>query len=219
MLFEQVKHLFLKDLRLEWRHKTAIGSALLYLLSTVFITYLAFENYIMPGVWSALFWIIIVFVTINTVSRSFASENEGRYYFYYTLSAPEHIIMGKILYNALFMLMSSLLCYVLFSVFFGNYIQYKILFLATLFFGSTALSSLLSMTSAIAWKAGNSFSLTAVLSLPLVLPILIVVIRLTHMSIGIVETMGAFKLLAVLFLLNFVIVSLTHILFPYIWKN
>ncbi len=219
MYLNHVKQLFYKDVRLEWRQKYAIGAALLYLIATVFITYLVFDNYITPRVWVALFWIIIIFVAINTTSRSFVPEGQSRYYYYYTLTKPEAIIMGKLLYNNLLMLLMGLTCYGLSVLFLGNFVHNTGLFLLSLVGGCTGLSSLLTMTSAIAWKARNSFSLTAILSFPLTLPFIIVLVQLTHHSLSAGNWLIGLKLLLVLLMLNIIVIILTYILFPYIWKE
>lgn len=214
-----IKHLFFKDIRIEWRQKYALSAALLYIVSTVFITYLVFQNVIEPAVWNALFWIIIVFVSINTVSRSFVLENKNRQYYYYTIASPQAVMLAKIMYNNLVMLVFTFLTYLTFSLFFGGFIQNSLLFYLTLLLGSMGFSSMLTMTSAIAWKANNSFSLVAVLSFPLALPMLIVLIQLTKMALSIIIWAEALKLLLILLLLNFIIVVLAYILFPFIWKD
>jgi len=218
-LFIQIKHLFIKDIMIEWRQKYALNAALLYVLSTVFITYLVFQNFIDPVLWNALFWIIIVFVSINTVSHSFVLESKNRHYYYYTIASPQAVIMAKIIYNNLIMFIFTFLTYLIFSLFFGGLIQNNILFYLTILLGSMGFSSMLTMTSAIAWKANNSFSLVAVLGFPLALPLLIVLIRLTKMALGIFVWAEALKFLLILLLLNFIIVALAYILFPFIWKD
>jgi len=204
---------------IEWRQKYALNAALLYIVSTVFITYLVFQNFIEPAVWNALFWIIIVFVSINTVSRSFVLESKNRQYYYYTIASPQAVIIAKIIYNNMVMFVFTFLTYITFSLFFGGLIQNNLLFYLTILLGSMGFSSMLTMTSAIAWKANNSFSLVAVLSFPLALPLLIVLIRLTKMAFGIFVWAEALKFLLILLLLNFIIVALVYILFPFIWKD
>jgi len=216
---QHIKHLFIKDLHIEWQHKYAIGGALLYLIATIFVSFLVFQNIIAKDVWIALFWIIIIFVSINTVARSFVGENKNRYYYYYGLCNPQDIILSKIIYNSLFLLTFTLISYLLFSVFFNNIIIHQLLFLGTIILGALGLSAILTMTSAIAWKAQNSFSLTAILSLPLILPLVIILVRLSHLSISSFNKIEAFKLLFILFLLNLLTTTLSYILFPYIWKD
>ncbi|MDD3876869.1 MAG: heme exporter protein CcmB [Bacteroidales bacterium] len=219
MEIQHIKHLLKKDILIEWRHKYAFNSAILYVIATVFISYLVFSNSIDALTWTALFWIIIVFATINTVSHSFSLESKNRYFYYYTISAPENVIIGKILYNNLLMLLLTLLTYLIFSLFFGSFIMHTFLFLVVLILGSFGLSSLLTMTTAIAWKAGSSFSLTAVLGFPLTLPLLIVLIRLTNITVAVDISTEILKLFLTLLLIDVIIIVLAYILFPYIWKD
>lgn len=218
-MLNHIKHLIIKDLRIEWRQKHALGGALLYILSTVFICYLALQRLIDLRVWSALFWIIIVFVGIHTVSRSFIMENRKRYYYYQTLTSPGAFIMSKTGYNNMLMCVLSLLTYAAYTLFFRDLIQHQLLFLVTLVLGSMGLASMLTMTSAIAWKAGNSLSLVAILSFPLALPLLTLLIKLTKMAGGTFSTAEALKFLLILLLLNIIINILSFILFPFIWKD
>ncbi|OQA01607.1 MAG: CcmB protein [Bacteroidetes bacterium ADurb.Bin408] len=218
-MLQHIKHLIIKDLRIEWRQKHALGGALLYIISTVFICYLALQRMIDLRVWSALFWIIIVFVGINSVSRSFLMESRKRYYYYQTITSPGAFIMGKTGYNNALMSILSLLTYLAYSLFFRDLIQSQLLFLATLILGSMGLSSMLTMTSAIAWKAGSSLSLVAILSFPLALPMLTILIKLTKMAGGLFNTAEALKFLLILLLLNIIINILSYILFPFIWKD
>ena len=218
-MINHIKQLVIKDLRIEWRQKHALGAALLYIISTVFICYLAFQRLIDVKVWNALFWIIIVFVSINTVARSFVMEGRKRYFYYHTLTSPQAFITGKIVYNNVLMCFLGLLTYLAYTLFFRALIQNELLFFVTLILGITALSTMLTMTSAIAWKAGNSFSLVAVLSFPLALPILTVLIKLTKMATGLFNTGEALKFLLILLLLNVITFILSYILFPFIWKD
>ena len=86
--------IFEKEVKLEWRNKTAFNGILLYLVSTIFICYLSFNlktGQMEITTWNALFWIIIVFANINGVAKSFLQEGEGRMLYYYTLCKPQEI--------------------------------------------------------------------------------------------------------------------------------
>lgn len=218
-MFTHIKHLVIKDITIEWRQKFALSSALLYVVSTVFITQLVFRNNIDGGVWNALFWIIIVFSTVSTVSRSFVSEDKGRYFYYYTLTTPEALILGKMCYNMGLMIILNCVTAAVFAVFFGSFINNYTLFFSTLLLGSSALAALLTMTGAIAWKASGNFALVAVLSFPLALPVLLIVIKLTQFALTSFLWADALKFLLILLLLNFIIIVLAYILFPFIWKD
>jgi len=78
MLLNQIKQLIAKEMLLEWRQKYAFNGSILYVVSTVFVCYLSFKNIIDPPVWNALFWIIMLFVSVNAIAKSFIQENSAR---------------------------------------------------------------------------------------------------------------------------------------------
>ena len=105
-----------KEFTLELRRKSVISGLALYLFSTAFICYLTFslkQNQITPLVWSALFWITILFTVINTIAKSFIGEKRGRDIYYYSIANPEMIILSKIIYN-FFTYVASNICRIYF---------------------------------------------------------------------------------------------------------
>ncbi|MFB6307142.1 MAG: hypothetical protein ABEH43_09195, partial [Flavobacteriales bacterium] len=63
-----------REFVLEFRNAGAMGSALLYVISTIFTCYLSFERIIEPDTWNALFWIILLFASFQTTARSYSAE-------------------------------------------------------------------------------------------------------------------------------------------------
>jgi len=218
MLAKQIKYLFIKELKLELRNKYALGGILLYVISTVFVSYLSFKQIINPATWNALFWIILLFASINGVAKSFISESRGNLLYLYTLASPQAVILSKILYNIVLLSVISLLCLLAYSLFVGYIIQDLPLFLLVLFLGSLGLSSLLTMVSAIASKSNNNFTLMAILSFPILIPLLIVVIKLSKNAIDGLELWDV-KLLLVLGFINIIIIVLSYLLFRYLWRD
>lgn len=217
-MIEQIKHLVLKEIKLEMRNKYALGGILLYVVSTVFVSYLSFKKIINPSTWNALFWIILLFASINGVAKSFIGETRGRLLYMYTLASPQAVIISKIIYNSLLLLLISGLCLVVYSVFVGNIVQDIQLFLIVLSLGSFGFSSLLTMVSAIASKSNNNFTLMAILSFPILMPLLIVLIKLSKNAIDGLENWDANYLLILLFI-NVIIVALSYLLFRYLWRD
>jgi heme exporter protein B len=77
---EQIKNIFTllkKDLLLEFRQQYAFFGILLYIASTTFVIYLTMGQ---PDdkVWNGLYWVILLFICINAVARSFLQEGRGR---------------------------------------------------------------------------------------------------------------------------------------------
>jgi heme exporter protein B len=218
MLIKQVKYLIAKEIKLEMRNKYALGGILLYVVSTIFVSYLSFKQIVTPATWNALFWIILLFASINAIAKSFISETRGRLLYLYTLTSPQAVILSKIIYNALLLTVLSTLCLSVYSLFIGNIIQDMPLFLITLLLGSFGFSSLLTMVSAIASKASNNFTLMAILSFPILIPLLMVLIKLSKNAIDGLENWDLNYLL-VLMSLNVIIVALSYLLFRYLWRD
>jgi heme exporter protein B len=218
MIVKQIKYLIAKELRLEMRNKYALGGILLYVVSTVFVSYLSFKKIVSPATWNALFWIIFLFASVNAIAKSFINETKGRLLYLYTLTSPQAVILSKIIYNSLLLTVLAALCLAVYSLFIGNIVQDMPLFMITLLLGSFGFSSLLTMVSAIASKASNNFTLMAILSFPILIPLLIVLIKLSKNAIDGLEHWDM-NFLMVLVFLNVIIIALSYLLFRYLWRD
>jgi len=218
-MLSEIGHMIRKEITLEWREKSAFNGVLLYLVSTVFVCYLSFARLIDVPTWNSLFWIIMLFASINAVLKSFLQERDGRLLYYYTLLKPQSIINAKIVYNAVLMAALGMAGLLVFVSFMGNPVQNMPLFVLNMLLGVAGFSSVLSMVSAIASKARNNFTLMAVLSFPLVLPLLLVLIKVSAAAIGGAGLVEELPNLLVIVLLAGITLVLSNILFPYIWKE
>jgi heme exporter protein B len=208
-----------KEFDIEFRQKTAINGILLFVLSTVFISYLAFQHIIEPSLWNALFWIILLFGAIITVSKSFLNEQKGRMLYNYFLYNPRTVILSKIVYNSILLTVVSFVTLFLFSVFIGSPVQDLGVFSLVLFLASFGFSSILTLMAGISIKAGGSFTLTAILSFPLTVPLLLVAIKVSKYAIDGLAFSVCSQYLLVLLLLNIIVGALSYLLFPYLWSD
>jgi heme exporter protein B len=219
---QNLNHLFFKELTLELRRKSVISGLLLYLFSTAFICYLTFslrQNQITPLVWSALFWITILFTVINTVAKSFIGEKKGRDIYYYSITSPEAIIISKVIYNFLLTLILSFTGFILFALLLKNPIVDLGLFSLVLALGAMGFSSSLTLLSGIAAKANNSHILMAVLSFPIVISVLLIVVKVTKNCIDGLDRSVSTNDLLTLLAINCLVTAASYLLFPYIWRS
>ena len=219
MLLKEIRVLIGKDIKLELKQKYVLNGILLYLLSTIFVTYLAFENVITQETWNSLFWIILLFVGVNGISKSFVQENPARYIYYYTIVSPQAVVLSKILYNLLLMAILALLSFGMFLLLMGNQVVNIELFLLTLILGSFGLSSILTMVAAIASRASNNFSLMAILSFPVILPLLLTLMKISKIALTSPEWLGTSGPLIILLTINIAVIILAYLLFPYLWRD
>ena len=211
-----------KELLLEWRMRTALQGMLLYVVSTIFVCYLSFRlktGSMGVPTWNALFWIILLFVATTAISKSFHQESTNRQFYYYFLCKPEEIIFSKIIYNALVVSFLGLLCLAFYLLVLGNPIADLGLFIFNLVIGAVGFSSTLTLVSGITQKAGNSTTLMAILGFPIILPLLLMLIKVSRNAIDGLPWSDSQDELLVLGALNLVVLACSYILFPYLWRS
>jgi len=218
-LYSEIIYLLKRDIALEWKQKYALNGLLLYIISTIFVCYLSFKQVINIPTWNALFWIIILFTSINATSKSFSTESRGKLLYFYTLTSAHAVIISRIIYNALLMLLISLIGYVIYSLLIGNPVQDHTYFILGIVLGSVGLSSTLTLVAGIASKTNQNSTLMAILSFPVILPMLLILIKFSkNAADGLAHSVQQPYILALLSL-NLVVFVLSLLLFPFLWKE
>lgn len=217
-VFTEIIFLLKKELLLEWRQKYAIGGILLYVVSTVFIVYIS-TGEIRPPVWNILFWIIVLFASVNAVVKSFVQENSQRQLYYYQLAHPIAIILSKIIYNIGLLFLLTVLSYLAMTLVYESPIKRIGLFWLTIFLGSVGFSITFTFVSAIASKADNSSTLMAILTFPIVIPILGTLMMLSANALGLIQDTAYLKDIYTLIAIDGILLGLAIILFPFLWRD
>src|SRR5476651_51111 len=225
-LINQTWYLFKKEITLEWRSKYAFNGVLLYVVSTVFVCYISFslsggfkgsQSY--PIVWNVLFWIIMLFASVNAIAKSFIQESKGRLLYYYSIASPQAIILSKTIYNILLMSLLSILALLVYLLFFTNTIGDPLFYFLTVLLGSISFSTVFTMISAIASKAGNNGTLMAILSFPVIIPVILLLIRLSKNAMDGIDRSLSYGNIGVLLAINVIVVTTSLLLFPYLWRD
>jgi heme exporter protein B len=217
-LFSQVKFLIHKEIVLEWRSKYAFNGILLYVISTVFVCFLAFKA-IQPITWNALYWIIMLFASVNAITKSFVQESPGRQLYYYTLASPQAIILSKIIYNILLMLLLSTIALSFYILVFKNPLGDPLFYLLAVVLGSISFATVFTMISGIASKAQNSGALMAILSFPVVIPVLVVLLKFSKNAMDGLDRTVSYNEIGVLLAINAIVITGSLLLFPYLWRD
>ncbi|HMX60388.1 MAG TPA: heme exporter protein CcmB [Chitinophagales bacterium] len=207
-----------KELQLEWRQKTALGTIFIYVLGTSFLIYLVFQGHITIPVWIALFWVIALFTTVNAVSRSFLKDANEQFYYLRSIATPLEIIFSKIIYNAFLITILSLIIYLVMILFFNENIDNKGLFLLTIILGAIGFSNLFTLLSAITARTQN-FVLLAILGIPIILPLLLLIVKMSELSNFAIQQKDIYMHLGAIAMLDVITLILSIVLFPYIWRD
>jgi len=215
----QTWQLFNKEMRLEWRRRYALSGVLLYVFSTVFVVYTIIGEKIGGVVWAALFWIIVLFASINAVAKSFVQESNERQLYYYTLASPSAVILSKMMYNTLLLTFISALSYGAFSLIMDSPIRNVGLFWLVLVMGSMAFAITFTFVAAISSKARQSATLMAILSFPIIIPVLMTLLRLTKIALALMQDTEYYRDIFVLLSIDLILGALVFVLFPYLWRD
>ena len=218
----EIVHLIRLEVALDLRQRAAWGGMLLYVVSAVYVAFLAMKGGLAPSTWNALYWIILLFAAFNALARSFQREDPGRQLYLYTLVNPRSVIIARALYNGATMVVLALLSLLFHTLFMGgeafkeaDLAQY----LLAVALGAVGFAAVLTLVAAIAARAGNGLGLMAILGFPIVLPMLLAVMRASKLALdGVAWSVNSTYFLG-LVLLDVITVTLAWLLFPYLWRD
>jgi len=217
-LSKHILTLIKKDLLLEIRQQYTFYGVLLYVASTIFVVYLTMGQ---PEetVWNALFWVIQLFVCVNAVAKSFLQDSKGRMLYYYSIAGARDFILSKLVFNAVLMMVMSLLSLFIFTLLLGNPLYNFLQFIGIIFLGGIGLSLIFTFLAAIAAKAQQQAALMAIMGFPIVIPQLLLLGKIAKAAFSPVLQAGLWQMVLLLIGLDILVVLLAIILFPFLWKD
>src|SRR5690606_21194735 len=182
------------------------------------IVYSAFIQ-IPTTVWNVQFWLIILFAAVNAFLKSFVSENNDKQLYLYQLVSPLTVIISKLIYNLLILLMITGLAFLALVLLAGNPVRDAGLFFLTALVGAAGISIAFTFIAAIASKGSNQATLMAILGFPVIIPILLTIMKLSANALGLIQDTAILSDLGILLGLDALLLSLTLLLFPFLWKD
>lgn len=221
-MLQQLIFLIGHEIRLEFRQKHALAGIGLFTLSTIYVCYQAFRTLNDTTTWNALLWIILLFTAFNAIGKSFANESRGHRLYLYTVVKPQVFVLAKVLYNALLMVVLALLAFGVYSIFMGGFPagpRGAMAYVLGLVLGSVGFACLLTLISGIASRTDTGVGLTAVLGLPIAIPLILVLMRYSTLVLRGMALSENLDNLLLLLALNTGMATLTFLLFPYLWRD
>jgi heme exporter protein B len=176
--------LLAKELKSEFRTRFALNAVFMFALTTLAVTSFSIGAFAQtPPVVSSLLWLVIFFSSSSGLAQIFVKEEEARTANLLRLvAAPDTVFLGKLLFNLALLSMLELIVVPLFIVWMNVSVLNLWLFLCTLLLGTLGLVCATTIIAAIVSKARAKGSLFAVLSFPILLPLLIASIDGTRLS-------------------------------------
>ncbi len=204
---------------LEVRQQYTFYGILLYIACIVYVLFLSINE---PDAetWNALFWVNMLFISINAVAKSFLQESRGKMLYYYSITGAREFIIAKLLYNIVFMLVMSLLSLFTFSFFLGAPYLDGFLFLGITMLGGISMCLVFTLMAAIASRANQNAAIMVIMGFPVIIPQLMLLIRLSKSAFGEVFKEGVVVQMSLLLGgLDILVIALCMILFPFLWKD
>lgn len=191
---------------------------LLYVASTIFVLFLAIEH---PEekVWNGLFWMIQLFICVNAVAKSFLQESRGRMLYYYSICGAKNFIIAKLVFNSGLMIVMSMVSLVLFRLLLGDVLLHPWLFAGIVCLGAFSLSLVFTFLAAIAARAQQNAAMMAILGFPLIIPQIMLLMRMSVVAFADVIQESLPQIVMLLLALDFMIIALAVILYPFLWKD
>lgn len=211
-----------KDMLLEVRTRYGLNTIALFVLISVALALFSLAGEVLQReVLAALFWNTVFFAAMVALQRGFVSEAERHTALFLALSAPPTaIFLGKLFYNSAMALLVNALVALLYITTLNLEIFNWAIFASALLLGSVGAATSLTLISAIVANATSKGGLFAVLSFPILLPLILLVVRATK-----VATMDDAPLaraeteLQLLIAYTLVMLTLSLMLFDFVWEE
>jgi heme exporter protein B len=163
-----------KECLSEWRTRWGLHAALLFAVATLTAVSFAVGRLgERVDVLSALLWVVLLFAALASLAHTFVREVEGRTMTFLRLVAsPAVIVIGKLLFNLVFLGVLELVTVPLFLLLMGAPAPDWAAFLGVLALGSLALATAATVLGALVSQTRGRGALFSAVSLPLLMVVL-----------------------------------------------
>jgi heme exporter protein B len=195
-----------------------LAAAGLQLLTIGMLCYLGNPN-IQVKTWNSLFWISLIFSTFQSIARGFTGISRNRWIYLNQMASPYLIVLSKIAYHGFLMLIFSIINLLVFSWFISYPVQHSLVYMVAVMLTGLGISTIFTMISAIAGKTHQPGIVAPVLSLPVILPMILVGMQASQKALQTLLVSSVYKDLLLLASLNFLVLVLSGILFTPLWRD
>ncbi len=212
---------YAKDMRLELRSRYALNAILMFAITTLAVVSFSLgQSGLSPKLLSALFWIVIFFSAMSGLAQVFIREEEtGTAMALRLLADPDPVYIGKLAFNFSLLTTMTVVVTPLFFIFTDAPAEQIISFLPVLALGVIGLSGATTLVAAIISRASVKGALFAVLSFPILMPLLIALVAATEKVFGGTGLGEALAELQFLFAYAVVMITASLLLFKFVWQD
>ena len=220
-LLQGITAILAKDLQTELRSRYALNTVLAFVGASLLLILFALNAEQLPPIpQSGLVWVIILFAALSSLSRSFVMETDRQTYNLLRLhSEATEVFLGKLCFNYLFTLTVNVTTFGAYIFLLGISIADGWAFLLVLLLGTAGLSGVATMLGAIVSQADRKGAIFSVLSIPLLIPLILILVQLTKAAL--IATFTEPYINNAMALLGYAGTTITAgiLLFDYIWDE
>jgi heme exporter protein B len=216
-----VRAILAKDIRSEVRARAALNAVVLFAAVTLaMVSYSIGGTSLSSEVHASLLWIIVFFAAMAGLSRTFLVEAERGTELALKLTASgSQVFVGKVLFNLALLGLLDLIVVPLFQILLPIPEANWGLLLTGLVLGSLALAATATLVAAIVAQAGVKGALFAVLSFPILIPVLVPGVSTTKKAMDQIPISGALTEIQLLVSYTGVMLTLALMLFDFVWRD
>jgi heme exporter protein B len=220
-LFSRAFAVYAKDLRLELRTRYALNAILMFGITTLaMVSFSLGQSGLEPKLLAALFWIIMFFSAMSGLAQVFIKEEEAGTSLALKLTAdPDAIYIGKLAFNLSLLSIMTLIITPIFFIFTDAPTGGLGLFLVVLFLGVLGLCSGTTLVAAIVSKASVKGALFAVMSFPILMIPMILLVKASEKVFQGMGFGGITAELQVLVAYSVIMVTVSVMLFKFVWQE
>lgn len=210
-----------KEIRVEWRTRSGLSAALLFTVAApVALSFSLIRQRPEPATLGGLLWVVLLFAALIGLMRTFLHEEEsGTARLLRLHAAPDAVFAGKALFSLGLLLVTQLVAVPLFLILFHGRIALPWLLVAGLVLGDLGLAAGATLLGAIASRGRARGALFVALSLPVMLPLLVLATAVTAAALGATGGISEAKPpLQMLALYDILLVVSAWLLFPGAWR-
>lgn len=212
---------FAKDLRSELRTRYSLNALFMFAFTTlVVVSFSIGHAKVGPEMAAALYWIVIFFSAMSALAGVFIKEEDtGTAQTLRLFAKPSVVYAGKLIYNVVLLLLLGIVITPLYLIFMNVTVPEWGTFLIVALLGIVGLAGATTIVGAIVAKASVRGALFAVLSFPVLLPLLVLAIMGTGAALDGSGWEGAAGSVKLLTAYAVIMITTSSVLFDFVWNG
>jgi len=216
-LLKRVTYIIRKDLLIDTRDRYSFLAAILYLVTITFVIFKIFGDLSGPTR-IGIFWVLLLFTSINIFADSFGTASNRRILSQYQLYNPTEVLGAKLILNFVKLAIAAIILVLLFRVFSNESLVDPVLFGKTVALAILGITATITLTSTLTVYAKNQNALLSILSIPLLIPILLIAMKVSLVSERMFFDTAISSNLLMLFGIDIILLVMGLIFISITWK-